>query len=85
MGGAAGLDGAMRLHSRQDRRTEAMAGVIPGQKTEPSARAVIAVTPWWAEWRDANISDRKDGGIKLFVQNDAVRGVKVLAELEVFL
>ena len=39
-----------------------MVGVIPGQKTDDSARAVIAVTPWCAEWREARISCLRDAG-----------------------
>ena len=32
-----------------------MAGLMPGQKTDASARAVIEVALWWAEWSIASI------------------------------
>ena len=42
---------------------EAMAGDIPGQKTDDSARAVMDVTPWWAACRADRTSLRSVGGM----------------------
>ena len=43
-----------------------MAGVMPGQKTDDSARAVTEVTPWWAEWRTASICCHSEGGMMMW-------------------
>ena len=45
VGGAFGCEGAMRLQGEQRARIAVMAGVIPGQKKEDSAREHICVTP----------------------------------------
>ena len=46
---AGGWEGAMRLQWLQVARRAVMAGVMPGQNTVDSARAVMEVTPWCAE------------------------------------
>ena len=51
VGGALGCEGAMRLHGEQRARISVIAGVMPGQKNEDSAREHICETPWWAECR----------------------------------
>jgi hypothetical protein len=45
-GGALGLDGALRLHWWHPAQRMFMSGVIPGQNTDVSARAIMDVTPW---------------------------------------
>ena len=46
VGGAFGWDGAMRLHAVHRARVSSIAGVIPGQNNESSARDTISDTPW---------------------------------------
>ena len=64
-GGALGCEGAMVLQWLQFARRAVMAGVMPGQKTDDSARAVIEVTSWWAEWRISSICCRSEGGMTM--------------------
>ena len=49
VGGALGCEGAMRLQEGQRSRIAMIAGVMPGQKNEDSAREHICETPWCAE------------------------------------
>ena len=44
VGGALGWDGAILLHDVQRALRSAMAGVMPGQKNDDSAREHICVT-----------------------------------------
>ena len=62
-GGALGCDGAIRLQWLQFSRTAFMAGVMPGQKMDASARAIMEVTPWCAECNVARMFSRSSGGI----------------------
>ena len=45
VGGALGLEGAMRLHWVQLVLTTVISGVIPGQNTDASALEFMEVTP----------------------------------------
>ena len=63
-GGALGYS-YMVLQWLQFARRAVMAGVMPGQKTDDSARAVIEVTPWWAEWRISSICCRSESGMTM--------------------
>ena len=60
---ALGCEGAMRLHAWHRDRMSVMAGVMPGQKKDDSAREHICVTPWWAEWRHCKMRSLRDGGM----------------------
>ena len=63
-----------------------MAAVMPSQKTVASARAVIDVTPWWAQWRTFRICCRSDRGMTaVLVKDDALNGVEMFLELVVHL
>ena len=42
-----------------------IAGVIPGQNTDDSARAVIVDTPEWAEWKARKMSVCRFGVITI--------------------
>ena len=42
-----------------------MSLVIPGQKTDVSARAITDDTPWWAAWRAVRQCGLMDGGITI--------------------
>ena len=46
VGGAAGCEGAIWLHSWYLSLCSIMQGVIPGQNTVPSALESMEVTPW---------------------------------------
>ena len=56
-------DGAIRLQWLHVALVDAMAGDMPGQKTDDSARAVMDVTPWWAACRADKTSLRGVGGM----------------------
>ena len=62
-GGCVGLAGAILLQSAHRSRSSAMCVVMPGQKTDIFALAVMDVVPWWAECRAASTSFRREGGI----------------------
>ena len=63
VGGAFGCDGAFLLQWSHEARVLVMAGVMPGQKTDASAREIIEFTHWWAAWSDARVSLRRHGGM----------------------
>ena len=65
VGDAFGWDGAMRLQEEQRARMAVMAGVMPGQKNDDSAREHIWDTPWWAECRASSTRSRRAGGITM--------------------
>ena len=65
MGGSAAWDGAMRLQCSQLARVMWMSLVIPGQKMDVSARAIMDDTPWWAAWRAVRQCGLMDGGITI--------------------
>ena len=60
--GSPGLDGAFRSHWLQLSLMFLISVVIPGQKTEDSALAIMPLVPWWAEWRVDSTLDRRAGG-----------------------
>ena len=65
VGGALGWEGAIRLQWLQWSLTAFMAEVMPGQKMNASARAIIAVTPWCAECNVVRTFSRRDGGMTI--------------------
>ena len=64
-GGALRWEGAMRLQWLHVSRKAVMAGVMPGQKTVFSARAVMEVTPWCAECKTVRTCCRREGGMTM--------------------
>ena len=63
VGGALGCDGAVRLHGAHRSLILCMAGVIPGQKIEHSARDSMAVHPPCAACNAMRHSSLSDGGM----------------------
>ena len=44
-----------------------MSFVIPGQKRDASARAIMRLTPWWAAWRALRHVGRREVGIMILL------------------
>ena len=64
-GGALGCEGAMQLQWLQFACRAVMVGVMPGQNTVVSARVVMEVTPWFAEWRTDRTCCWSEGGMTM--------------------
>ena len=55
----------MRLQWPQLALRDVMAGVMPGQNTVDSARAVMEVTPWCAKCSTVRMCCRSEGGMTI--------------------
>ena len=60
-----------------------MSFVMPGQKIDASAFAVMAEVPWWEACRAERHMGRSEGGMVL-VEDDAITAIQVSPELVVF-
>lgn len=65
VGGMAACDGAMPLQTEHFSRVVVMSLVIPGQKIEDSALAVIRLVPWCAACRASGQVCRRHGGMMI--------------------
>ncbi len=62
--GIAGWEGALLLQVAHSFLVAMMSFVIPGQKRDASARAVMRLTPWWAALRHVG---RREVGIMILL------------------
>ena len=63
MGGSLAWEGAILLQEEQASLVLAMSALMPGQKMNWPALAVMADVPWWAECRALRHAFLRGGGI----------------------
>ena len=66
VGGSATWDGAILLQCGQFALVSCMSFVMPGQKIDASAFAVIADVPWWAACRAERHVGLSEGGMTMW-------------------